>query len=71
MCVVVCVLNYHVVHRAVPGGWPVQCSAYASDAVKALATALHNCFQNQNNIDSCKGTQLEWNITFNGQTVYK
>ena len=50
-------------------------SAYASDAVRALAEALQNCFNNnstagsQNSNNKCRGTELNWNNTFEGNTV--
>ena len=47
-------------------------SDYASDAVRALAEALHTCFNStgSRNIScSCKGALLNWNITFTGRTV--
>ena len=45
-------------------------SAYASDAVRALAEALHNCFQYKPYTSTnCDGTELDWNFTFTGQTV--
>ena len=48
-------------------------SAYASDAVRALAEALHNCLLNSEGsgviTSSCKGTDLDFNISFSGDTV--
>ena len=47
-------------------------SAYASDAVRALAVALHSCFNStgSGNISgSCRGALLNWNISFTGRTV--
>lgn len=41
-------------------------SAYASDAVRALAEALHRCIWSHN---GCSRTELDWNITFTGDTV--
>ena len=45
--------------------------AYASDAVRALAAALHSCFKTSaksQNIN-CRGIELNWNVNFTGSTV--
>ena len=47
-------------------------SEYASDAVRAFAEALHSCANeigSGNLMDSCKGTELNWNVAFTGKTV--
>ena len=56
----------------IEGGDLYNVSAYASDAVRALAIALHTCFNSSrsgNISGSCSGALLNWNISFTGRTV--
>ena len=58
-----------LVHKQIERGDLYNVSSYVSDAVRSLALALNSCLMNEVSWTSCKGTQLDWNITFTGNTV--